>query len=237
MPFGEDRTCDHGEPFGDCPAGCEPVRHSWQPVDLTAVLDGSYAPPQPTVGRRADGIGLFYRGRVHSIAAESEGLKTWFALVAAATELGRGNGAGLFIDFEDDEGGVVGRLLALGVKPDVIRDRFAYIRPDDPITAIGNRADLTDAIGDLQPALGVVDGVTEAMSLDGLELRDNTDVARFGKLLPRWLADRGPAVTALDHVVKDREGRGRYAIGGVHKLNAVNGAAFVLENRRPFGVD
>ncbi len=74
------------------------------------------------------------------------------------------------------------------------------------------------------------------MALHGLELKDNTDVARFGKLLPRWIADRGPAVVALDHVTKDREGRGRYAIGGVHKLNGVNGAAYVLENRRPFGI-
>ncbi len=41
---------------------------------------------------------------------------------------------------------------------------------------------------------------------------------------------------SLDHVTKDREGRGRYALGAVHKLNAVDGAAFVLKNRATFGI-
>jgi hypothetical protein len=40
----------------------------------------------------------------------------------------------------------------------------------------------------------------------------------------------------LDHVIKDREGRGRYALGGVHKLNAVSGAGYLLVNRAPFGI-
>lgn len=212
-----------------------PVRHTWRPVDLAAVLDGTWQPPVPTVGRRDDGIGLFYPGRVHTIAAESEAGKTWLALHAVVAELAAGNAA-LYLDFEDDEGGVVGRLLSLGAKPDQIRDRFAYLRPEDPVTAPEARPDLGQALADLRPTLSILDGVTEAMSLHGLEMKDNTDVARFGKLLPRWIADWGPAVVALDHVTKDREGRGRYAIGGVHKLNGVNGAAFTLENRTPFGI-
>ena len=43
-------------------------------------------------------------------------------------------------------------------------------------------------------------------------------------------------MASLDHVTKDREGRGRYAIGAVHKLNALDGGAYILENRHPFGV-
>jgi hypothetical protein len=88
----------------------------------------------------------------------------------------------------------------------------------------------------MKPTLAVHDGVTEAMSLHGLEMKDNTDVARFGQVLPRWLSDRGPAVVALDHVVKAADRRGRYAIGGVHKLNGLNGAAYLLQNRAPFGI-
>lgn len=210
-------------------------RSSWAPVDLTAVLDGTFEPPRATVGRRSDGIGLLYPGRVHTVAAESEAGKTWFADCTVVAELAAGNAA-VFLDFEDDEGGVVGRLLAMGAKPDDLRDRFAYVRPDDAVTAMDNRTALAQVIGDLRPAVAILDGVTEAMSLHGLELKDNTDVARFGKLLPRWIAAQGTAVLALDHVVKDRDGRGRYAIGAVHKLNGVNGAAFVLENRRPFGI-
>jgi hypothetical protein len=211
------------------------TRRSWTPVDLADVLAGRHETARPTVGARDDGAGLFYPGRMHTIAAESEGGKTWMALAAARHELDAGR-AVVYLDFEDDEGGVVGRLLTLGANPQAIRDRFAYLRPEDSIDALGNREDITQVLGDLRPNFAVLDGVTEAMSLHGLEMKDNTDVARFGQLLPRWLADRGPAVVALDHVVKTQDQRGRYAIGGVHKLNGVNGAAYLLENRQPFGI-
>ncbi|HZN71244.1 MAG TPA: AAA family ATPase [Micromonosporaceae bacterium] len=243
-----DDRCEHGEPAADClkcadarylaeldEERTERVPRTWRPVDLDDVLSGRYVTPRPTVGRRDDGAGLFYPGRVHSIASESEAGKTWFALIAVRDELAAGKAA-LYLDFEDDEGGVVGRLMALGALVEHIRDRFAYIRPEDPLTVPGNRDDLAEALGDLRPTLVVQDGVTEAMTLHGLELKDNSDVARFGRLLPRWIAGQGPASVALDHVTKSAEGRGRYALGGVHKLNGINGAAYVLENRVPFGV-
>jgi hypothetical protein len=212
-----------------------PRRRSWQPVDLADVLAGNYTPPLPTVGRRADGAGLFYPGRVHSIASESEAGKTWLALSAVATELAAGNAA-VYLDFEDDEGGLVGRLLALGIDRATVRDRFAYIRPDDPINALGNGSDLGQVLGDLQPTIAVLDGITEAMTLHGLEANSNTDVARFGKMLPARIALHGPAAVNLDHVPKSTENRGRYAIGGQHKLAGLNGAAYTLENRTPFGI-
>jgi hypothetical protein len=43
-------------------------------------------------------------------------------------------------------------------------------------------------------------------------------------------------VVNLDHVKKDNEGRGRYALGAVHKLNGLDGGAYILESRHPFGV-
>lgn len=208
---------------------------TWRPVDITDVLDGSWRPARPTVAARDDGAGLFYPRLVHTISSESEAGKTWLALAAAATELANG-GAVVFVDFEDDKGGIVGRLLALNVPRDTIRARFAYIRPEDAITVSGGHDDLAAVLDDLTPTLVILDGITEAMVLHGLELKDNTDVAKFTAVLLRWIAARGPAVVALDHVVKARDGRSRYAIGGVHKLNAVNGAAYLLENRRPFGI-
>jgi hypothetical protein len=239
------------DPYVDVPPPTEPPQvdepeppRTWRPVDLSAVLEGRHQPPTPSVGRREDGVGLFYPGRVHTVASESEGGKTWLALLATVTELERGN-AVVFLDFEDDEGGIVGRLLDLAGDHDpanhdsirrMIGDRFANLRPTDPIGSATNRADLTAVLGDLTPTLAVVDGVTEAMALHGLDLKDNTDIARFAARLPRRIADQGPAVVCLDHVVKDRDNRGRYAIGGVHKLNGIDGAAYLLENRAPFGV-
>lgn len=211
----------------------EPTPRTWAAQDLRSVLDGSYKPPQPSVGRRDDGIGLFYPGRMNSVASESEAGKTWFALIACLQEINDGNHV-LYLDFEDDAGGVVGRLLCLGANPADILERFHYVRPENSPGPV----DLVDlaAVVDYGPTLAIVDGVTEGMSLLGLELKDNTDVAKFGRQLLRPLMNSGAAVVTLDHVVKSAENRGRYSIGGVHKLNGLNGVMYMLENRRPFGI-
>lgn len=218
----------------DGPATPEPEPRTWRPVDLGPVLDGTYEPTMPTVGQRADGVGLFYPGRAHTASGESESLKTWFALTACRTELDRGN-AVVYLDFEDDEAGVVGRLLAVGAHREAVRERFAYIRPEGPMRPV-DRADLHQALGDLRPTLSVLDGVTEALSLHGLELKDNGEVAKFGRTLIRPITESGAAHVSLDHVTKDAEGRGRYAIGAQHKLAGLNGAAYTLENREAFSI-
>jgi hypothetical protein len=209
-------------------------RRSWRPVEMGAVIDGDYAQPTPTVGARSDGVGLLYRGRTHTAVGESEALKTWLADVITVHELARGN-ACLRIDFEDDAPAIVRRLLTLGADSQALRDRFAYIRPDEALNDTG-RDDLDQALGDLRPVFACLDGVTEGMTMHGLNPLDNVDIAKYGRLLSRRIARHGAAALDLDHVVKDREGRGRYALGGVHKLNAVTGAAFVLESREPFGI-
>jgi hypothetical protein len=208
---------------------------SWRPVDLALVLDGTWTPPEPTVGLRQDKIGLFYPGRTHTVSSETEAGKSWFALSAAADELAAGNQV-VYLDFEDDEGGITGRLLALRLNRDTIRKRFHYVRPTDPLGTGINLDDLTGITTNCAPTLVIIDGVTEAMVLHGLNPLDNKDVAVFGWILPKRLAASGPAVVCLDHVNKDRKTRGRYAIGGVHKLNGLDGAAYILENRTPFGV-
>lgn len=210
-------------------------RRSWQPVDLTQVLAGHWQPAVPTVGRRSDGAGMFYTGKVHTTIAETEGGKTWFLLSAAADEMNAGHHV-LYLDFEDDEGGVVGRLLTLGLRREAIAARFHYVRPESPLGSGIHLDDLRQLTDAYKPTLAVLDGVTEAMTMHGLNPLDNVDAALFGRMLPRRLADTGCAVVNLDHVTKDREGRGRYALGAVHKLNGLDGGAYLLENRSPFGV-
>lgn len=207
-----------------------PAASPWQRIDLGPVLDGTHRPPQATIGRRDDGAGMFYPGRVHSVSGEPEAMKTWFMLATSAAELALGNSVA-YIDFEDDEGGITSRLLALGVPAQDIRQRFYYFRPDGPLGDAG-RAALAPY---LQPptTLAVIDGVTEAMGLFGLKPKDDTDVAAFGRLLPRFLASFGPAVSLLDHVNKDRETRGRWSTGSQHKLSGLNGAAYILETIKP----
>lgn len=226
-PWGQDPVDGPDDPTG--------WRRTWTPTDLTRALEGTFEPPQPTVGARTDKAGLFYPGKMHTLASESEGGKTWLALSAVADELSADHHV-VYLDFEDDEGTMAGRLLTLGVHRDRIHDQFHYIRPEDPLGAGINLDDLNQVLERYGPTLAIVDGVTEAMTLHGLNPLDNGDAAKFSRMLPRRLTASGAACVNLDHVTKDREGRGRYALGAVHKLNGLDGAAYLLDNRVSFGI-
>lgn len=223
------RTSSEAERTADADTGAE----SWMPVDLGPILDGTFVAPQPTVGYRNDGVAMFYPGRIHSVFAEPEAGKTWLMILASAGELRSGNDV-LYIDFEDSPEGIVPRLLAVGVPPQSIRDHFHYIRPSVSPGPAGT-AYLTEAITPTT-TLATIDGVTEAMSIFGLKPKEDTDIAAFWRRLPRLIANCGPAAVLLDHVVKDRESRGRWATGSQHKLAGLNGSAFTLEAVHPFGI-
>jgi hypothetical protein len=205
---------------------------SWAPIDLADALSGEGPKVEPTMLTRTDGVVLLYRHRLHWLSAEPESGKGWLALLACAERMDLGEHV-LYIDCEDTEDGVVERLLALGVDPDVIFERFHYVRPDGPLTSRGMDS-LEDTVVRYQTRLAIIDGVTEAMALHGWDPDKNADVAKWVKLLPRELADWGPAVLCLDHVVKSKDSRGRYAIGGQHKLAGLSGAAYVLDVVTPF---
>jgi hypothetical protein len=101
----------------------------WEFVNLDTILDGSYDPPTPTMGLRSDGAGLIYPGRVHSIAGEPGGGKTWLALHMIAETI-RGGGTGALIDYEDTASACVHRLKLLGLTAAQIRQHFTQILPD-----------------------------------------------------------------------------------------------------------
>ncbi len=211
------------------------AERSWQSVDLAAILSGSYEPPKPVVGQRSDGVGLFYRSKVHTVASASESGKTWLVIAAAFYEIQNERHC-LYVDFEDNAEGIAGRLLTFGLAPKSIQEFFHYKRPSQSVNSVINRADLFEDVIKYQPTLAVIDGITEAMTMHGLDPMSNKDIAAFGELLPRALAVNGPATVCLDHVVKDPDTRGRYALGGVHKLNGLDGAAYILEANDPFGI-
>lgn len=215
----------------------ERTESTWRPVDLTDALSGADVPP-PSELRRSDGIHLLYAGRTHAMAGEPESCKSWAAMVAAVQVLDKGRDV-LWIDFEDDARGVVPRLLAMGVERLDIRERFVYVRPEEPLRTRDGRwtpggVDL-DALLPIRPwALIVIDGVTEAMSTEGLDLMSNADIANWTRLLPKRCAATGAAVVMLDHVPKATDNRGRYSIGGQHKLAGITGAQYIFEVERPF---
>ena len=209
---------------------------SWEPLDLSAHLDGTHVAEVPSLLARTDGRCLLYPGRVHSLHGESESGKSWVALAAAAAQLDAGERV-LMLDFESDAATVVGRLLRLGVDPAAIRDRFDYRRPEsDPRTLVGDR-DVWAGLLARRYSLAVLDGVTEALSIYGVTSKDNDEVTGWIRSTPRALAAAtGAAVVLVDHVVKDADSRGRFAIGGQAKMAALDGAAYVVEVVDPLGV-
>jgi hypothetical protein len=199
---------DDDQPDG--PAADEPEPSSWQPVDLTPVLAGDWQLPIPTVGLRSDGKHLFYLTKTHTMIGATEVGKDWAALCASADEMNAGNHV-VYIDFEDDQGTVVNRLLTLGVSRDLIRTHFHYIRPEHPL--IGRHLDiLIEVLQDYQPTLVILVGITEAMNLHGLDPLSNTDISSFDRTVVRQLTRSGAAEVSLDHVIKDANNRGKYAL-------------------------
>jgi hypothetical protein len=200
------------------------VASTWMEVPLGPLLAGDVQPPQPTILQRTDGRHLLYAGKTHLLLGEFETGKTWAAL-AAAVELIRSGSHVLWIDFEDEAGTFALRLRQLGLEDAAIRRCAHYVRPDQPLRGPG-RAALAEMGSRYDPALVVLDGVTEAMALHGWNPDKMTDVAEFYALFPRRIDQTDAAVVMIDHVVKAKDERGRYAIGSQHKMAAVNGAAY-----------
>lgn len=215
-----------GEPVPDGWGEMPPS--SWTPVDLKPILAGEHEPEEPVYLRRTDGVGLLYKGRLHAVSAEPEAGKGWLALTATKERLDAGETV-LYIDYEDTAVNIVGRLRDLGVSDEAILERFNYVRPDEPVNDWSHVNPEDPLGGDLV----IVDGVTEALAVEGLDMASNQDVAAFYTRLPRPFATAGSAVLLIDHVVKDREARGRYAIGAQHKLAGVD-VAYRLDVIRPF---
>ena len=211
-----------------------PAHPSWTPVDLTEVLAGDFKAQQPSVGHREDGMGVLYAGKTHSVASEPEAGKTWFALTLAGQEIVAGRSV-VFIDYEDDAEGVVGRLRQRGLPVEQIQDKFIYVRPEVALGPV-DRDCLHGLVRDMQPTLVIIDGVTEAMTMEGFAVHDNQDVASFLESVATPLARLSPAVLLLDHEVKKAQDRGRFALGAGHKLAAVTGVAYKLRRGEPFAV-
>lgn len=204
---------------------------SWAPRDISAVLDGTFVMPEPDLGFRSDGALMLYSGKEHSIASEPECGKTWWVLLQVRAVLESGGNV-LYVDFEDDEGTIVGRLHhTLGVSVEHLGpERFRYVRPEaEPARK------QYETLLSFGPALVVLDGVTEGMNLLGLEINSNDNATVWRRTFVRPAMNIGAATLSTDHVVKDRDSRGRFAIGGQHKLAGLNGAMFKLEQVHPFG--
>lgn len=227
--YSRDYTCEHGELWGECPHGC--VGDSWEPVDLGPYLRGEVRRPEPTIGiRRSDGLRLMYPGKEHSVIGEMESGKSWLLLASTAAELDLGRHV-VYLHFEEsDPSDTVERLTLLGVTESQMLKLFRFVAPQRQVSH-----EALARLLDPAPSLVVFDGVNEAMSLHGWGIRDEDGAASFRRHLVMPCTRIGAATVSADHVVKDKEARGRNALGSIHKGNGLSGSLLLLENADPFG--
>jgi hypothetical protein len=193
---------------------------SWTPLDLLPVIQGEEIEAPPAILARTDGLHLVYRSKVHIVYGEPEAGKGWIVLAASAEQLLAGQHV-VYVDFETDAVTVVSRLRSLQVPDDVILQRFAYIRPEDPLRV--GEAEFHGAL-EVGPSLVVFDGLTEGLGLEGIDLKENTDVANWIRAVPRHVAyTTGAAALINDHVPHGSD----RMIGAQHKKAGIDVAYYV----------
>jgi hypothetical protein len=193
----------------------EPELSTWTPVDLGPVIRGEQVENPPSILARTDGPCLIYRAKVHVLYGEPEAGKGWIALAASAEQLFAGERV-VYVDFEADAATVVSRLRSLGVPDDAILERFIYIRPDEPL-ALGE--DDLAAVLQVEPALAILDGLTEALALEDVDIVNNTGVANWIREVPRRIAhSTGAGILIIDHVPHEAD----RMIGAQHKKAGID---------------
>ena len=208
---------------------------SWRFEDLAQLASGIELPPTPTGFQREDGQGLFYRGAVNDLHGEPGCGKSMIAQIATAQEL-KNNRDVIYIDYEDSARNVVKRLLLLGVTGEQIISHLHYVRPSakpsSPTSLDGWRETLAYAD---TATLTIIDGVTSCLAYAGLDSNSGDDIAAWYNTMPRLISACGPAVVLIDHVVKSKDNRGRYAGGSMQKLALIDGISYSVDMTKPVG--
>jgi hypothetical protein len=204
---------------------------TWVPVDLAAVLAGTYETPQPTVGT-VDGaeVCLFYPGRINSVFGDSGSGKSWLLAFVISQTIKAGRDA-VVIDYEDSPLALAARLQQVGLSKEAIIQHLVYISPQERWYEGISTKHLEKAVKGRQVAVAVIDSTGEGMAQDGVNPNADEEVARWFQGAARSLANFGSAVVLIDHVVKSKEsGRNAEFASGSHRKRAsINGAAYYLE--------
>lgn len=208
--------------------------HIATPDQITAILQNTHTTTQADLLQLTNNTHLIYTGKVNSLSGEPSTGKTWIALHTAAQQIENENNV-IIIDFEDTLTTTVQRLATLGTPHHLITRHLHYIEPG--VAARG---------GSIPPeilhlattcTLTIIDSSGEAMAAVGSNQMDDNDVATWLARVPRTIARQGPAVLLLDHVTKDTDNRGRWAIGSQRKLAGITGIAINATTITAFSKD
>jgi hypothetical protein len=122
----------------------------------------------------------------------------------------------VLIDFEMGPWDAKTRLRELGATNDELGG-FLYVEPESPAVPAS-----TERLVGMEPALVIVDAAAGAFQLESYDDNARKDVERWAAkwVTPFWKA--GIATIVLDHVTKNVEGRGAYAIGSERKVGGAD---------------
>jgi hypothetical protein len=198
---------------------------------LRAAYAGDIERPTLTVGELPGGAAaLFYPGKVSGIAGDSGSGKSWTALAASMAEA-RGGRPTIWIDYEDNADTLAVRMSELGW-PVELGDYVRHVQASGSVSR--GLARLRDGIASSNPAMVVIDSTGESLAGDGRNPNADEEVAAWFQELPRPLADLGPAVVLLDHLVKDSDTGGLWPSGSHRKRDAVNGIQYIVKVNTAF---
>lgn len=182
---------------------------SWQRLDLSA--PEYERPTEPPIT-----CGLLYRGKRHAISGPPEATKTLVACIFGLEHMRAGHGPFALIDFEMGEHATRLLLHELGATIEEIAAVY-YVTPEGPPV----EADI-EAIVAAGVTLVAIDAAAGAYDVSGLDDNKRADAEMFARAWVRPLWQRNITTVLLDHVVKNSDNRGRYAIGSERKLGAVD---------------
>jgi hypothetical protein len=182
---------------------------TWQWLNLAA--EEFSQPTEPPIT-----CGLLYRGKRHALIGPPESLKTLVALICGLEHVRAGHGPFGLVDFE--MGGHSTRLMLeeLGATSKEIASIW-YVSPEGP-----PEQDDLDELGSAGVSLVVIDAAAGAYDVSALDDNKRADAERFGRLWVEPLYRIGIATLLLDHVVKNADNRGKFAIGSERKLGTVD---------------
>jgi hypothetical protein len=203
--------------FNDIPGlepgrnGAGPDRDSWLPLNLADLPDDP--PTPPTLG----GFGIVYHGKRHVFSGPQESAKTLAAYAIGIETLRTTHNRYIaIIDFEMGRRSARTRLQELGATQAELA-RILYIEPEVPANT-----DRIALLVTMQPQIVIIDAAAGAYALQGLDDNNRGDVERFAALYTNAFFQAGIATITLDHVVKNTETRGKYAIGSERKTGGVD---------------
>jgi AAA domain len=187
--------------------------HSWQPIDLVAAA--ADPPEPPMIG------GLLYPAKRTLLSGETESLKTWLALILAKAEMDAGYAVG-WADLDGmGRGEILARLRAIGVTDADIARLFLYYEPDDALMG-SVLADVLAEISEHKVRLFVIDAFNAMLNVHGLNPMDGVDIETFWREIAQPICNSGATPGLIDHVPKNLDNRGKYAIGSERKASGAH---------------